>query len=73
MRKIEGQEFLLWWLIVAAAEVFGPRPIATFLSLSADFLDILCYETDASPFSSVLLYYVLSLVDILMVMLLVIR
>jgi hypothetical protein len=32
-----------------------------FLSLSADFLNILYYETDASPFSSVLLYSIVSL------------
>jgi hypothetical protein len=42
-----------------------------FLSQSTDFLDILYYDMDASPFSSVLFYYVLSLVVILMVMLIV--
>jgi hypothetical protein len=58
-------------LIVAAAYVFGPRPIGLFLSLSGDFLDILYYEMDASPFSFVLFYFAVFLADILMVMLIV--
>jgi len=43
-----------------------------FLFQSIDFLDILYYGTDASPFSFVLFYYVLSLVMTLMVVLMVI-
>jgi hypothetical protein len=59
-------------VIVAAAQVFESRPIAMFLALYADFLDALDYEMDASHFSSVLFYYVLSLVDILMIVLLIV-
>jgi hypothetical protein len=43
-----------------------------FLCQSTDLLDMLYYETDASPFSSVLVYSVVSLVDILMVMLMIV-
>ena len=42
-----------------------------FLSQSTDFLDMLYYEADASHFSSVLFYYLVSLVVALMVMLIV--
>jgi uncharacterized Tic20 family protein len=56
-------------MIVAIVSVFGPIPIAMFLSQSRDFLDILYYEMDASPFSSVIFYYVISLVVILIVVL----
>jgi hypothetical protein len=47
------KRLFMWLVMIAAAQVFVLIPIAIFLSLSADFLDILYYETDASPFSSV--------------------
>jgi flagellar biosynthesis protein FliR len=63
----------MWLVIVVAALVFEPRPIAMFLSLSIGCHYKPYYETHEFLLSSVLFYYAVFLVVILMVMLLIVR
>jgi hypothetical protein len=72
------KEYLIWlkvalfalMMIVAAVQVFEPRPIAMFLSLSRGCHYKPYYETHEFLLSSVLFYYSVFLVVRLMVVLL---